>query len=283
MKKILVPCDFSTCCENAVKFAVELAGLCNGEVVILTILRLPEQLSDIKDLDLCRKQTRAGFEKIKNTYRDTVKIRHEIASGKMLAVILECITRKQIDLVIIGTKGSRGWQDIFMGSNAEKVVRASPVPVFSIKSPITVTSIKNIVLPCDLRHYQSTFIDWVKYLQKIFQAKLHLLRINTDVRIEDNTFKPQLQEYATHYGLDNVTFNVRFEYDEREGIIHFAKEINADMIVMATHGNLDMGHLFTTSIAADVVNHTNLPTWTFANTKRIDALQAFPNSETRLN
>ncbi|WP_221393526.1 universal stress protein [Dyadobacter sp. NIV53] len=269
MKKILVPCDFSPCCENALRFAIELAGKCHAEVIILTILKLPEKLSDAKDLDLYRKLARVGFEKIKKTYRLPIRIRHEITVGKILPEILGCINRKNIDLVVMGTKGSRGWEQIFMGSNTEKVVRASPVPVLSIKGLTAVGSIKNIVLPCDLRHHQFEFIEQLKFLQKTFQAKLHLLRINTDVRVENSSLESRLREYIIHYGLDDTTCNVRFDDDERAGIVHFAKEMNADMIAMSTHGNLDAGHLFATSIAADVVNHANMPVWTCAVNKRL--------------
>ncbi|TDE08151.1 universal stress protein [Dyadobacter psychrotolerans] len=269
MKKILVPCDFSPCCENALRFAIELAGKCRAEVIILTILRLPEKLSDTKDLYLYRKQAKSGFEKIKKIYQLPIRIRHEITVGKILPEILGCITRKNINLVVMGTKGSRGWEQVFMGSNTEKVVRASPVPVLSIKGLTAVGLIKNIVIPCDLRHHQYEFIEKVKFLQKTFQARLHLLRINTDVRIKTSTLESRLQEYVVHYGLGDTTCNVRFEDDEREGIVHFVKEMNADMIAMSTHGNLDAGHLFATSIAADVVNHANIPVWTCAVNKKL--------------
>ena len=264
MKKILVPCDFSLCCGNAVRFAIELAGQCHAEVIVLTVIKLPEQISGTKDLDVSKKQATTDFEKIINACKNPANISHEIIFGKTLPAILECINRENIDLVVMGTKGSRGWQQTFMGSNTEKVVRASPVPVFSIKSFTALSAIRNIVVPCDLLHHQSEFTENLKCLQKIFHARLHLLRINTDVRSNDESLELQLQEFAAHDDLDPVTCNVRFSEDESEGIIHFAKEIGADMIAMATHGNMDTGHLFRTSIAADVVNHTGLPTWTCA-------------------
>lgn len=263
MKKILVPCNFSTCCDNAVAFAVELAAISSGEVIILTILNLPEITSDAKEFDKQRKEAHAGFDRIKKDYPMT-NLRHVVSTGKKLPAILEYINRGNIDLVVMGTKGSRGWQQIFMGSNAEKVVRTSPVPVFSIKGPTAVRSIKNIVLPCDLRHCESAFVEKVKGLQQHFRARLHLLHVNTNAGKEDSSLIPRLKAYATQHGLDQVTLNVRLGHDEREEIIHFAKEIHADMIAMQTHGNLDMEHLFAASIAADVVNHAPLPTWTCA-------------------
>jgi len=268
MKKILVPCDFSSCCDNAVGFAIELAAKCNGEVIIITVVKLPEQISGNKDLDMAKKQAITGFAKIENTYTSPVKIRQEIIFGKTLPEILACISRERIDLVIMGTKGSRGWQQTFMGSTTEKVVRTSPVPVFSIKSNTALGSIRNIVLPSDLRHYPSEFIENVKCLRKIFHARLHLLWINKDAKVGNESLKLKLQEHAAHYDLDDITCSVRFNEDETEGIINFARETNADMIAMATHGNLDMGHLFTTSVAADVMNHTSLPTWTCAVTRK---------------
>jgi len=44
-----------------------------------------------------------------------------------------------------------------------------------------------------------------------------------------------------------------------EGILHAAKEISADLIVMGSHGRLGLGRLLLGSQAAEVLAHTDLP------------------------
>jgi len=67
--------------------------------------------------------------------------------------------------------------------------------------------------------------------------------------------------------LSNFAVYSRNALDIKDGIIDFAREINADMIAMATHGNRGLNHLYAQSIAADVVNHANFLLWTCSTAK----------------
>lgn len=61
-----------------------------------------------------------------------------------------------------------------------------------------------------------------------------------------------------------TTFN---HYSEEEGIIHFAKNINADLIALSTHGRTGLAHVLAGSIAEDPANHSVIPVLTYL-TKR---------------
>jgi nucleotide-binding universal stress UspA family protein len=47
--------------------------------------------------------------------------------------ILRAATRVDADVIVIGTHGRRGFSHAFLGSVAERVVRASPIPVLTIR------------------------------------------------------------------------------------------------------------------------------------------------------
>jgi nucleotide-binding universal stress UspA family protein len=61
----------------------------------------------------------------------------------------------------------------------------------------------------------------------------------------------------------NFKIHVYNDIDEQEGTLNFANEVGADMIAMGTHGRRGLAHLFTGSIAEDVVNHVQCPMWTY--------------------
>ena len=48
-----------------------------------------------------------------------------------------------------------------------------------------------------------------------------------------------------------------------KGILNFAKETNANLIGMTTHGRKGLAHFFNGSISEDLVNHANMPVITF--------------------
>jgi len=153
MKRILVPCNFSPCCERAIRFAAQLAEISGSEIIVLTVITGigPSGMQDPYLVDVEEKKARLKFREITRTFSSLIVFRHLIRKGKLLPSILKCITKQEIDLVVMGTKGSRGWDQFFMGSNIEKVVRTSPVPVFAVKSDVQVSSIRNIVFPSSLK------------------------------------------------------------------------------------------------------------------------------------
>jgi nucleotide-binding universal stress UspA family protein len=264
MNRILVPCNFSECCENAIRFAVEIAERNEGEIVLLTVITDVEKNGSPGEKTMADASAEATekFTQMMENFPDLTRVRHQIRKGKRLPTILRCITREKINLVVMGTKGSRGWNQFFMGSNIEKVVRTSPVPVFAIKYPVSAHAIRNIVFPCSLKNNQLRLISKIKDLQKLFNARLHVLRVNLGNEEDAAAIRSRLEAYALHHRLTNYALHVHNEENEKDGIIRFSKEINADMIAMPTHGNRDLNKMYVESISADVVNHSAIPTWT---------------------
>jgi Universal stress protein family len=48
-------------------------------------------------------------------------------------MITDYVSAKSIDVIVMGSHGASGVKEFFIGSNAEKVVRRSSVPVFVLK------------------------------------------------------------------------------------------------------------------------------------------------------
>ncbi|MCF2444090.1 universal stress protein [Dyadobacter sp. CY345] len=270
MKRILVPCNFSSQVETAFKFALEIAAVREAQIIVLTVLKEfdSNKLNEAENLKFQITENENRFKiLLEKQAMNRVKVTHLLRSGKITPLILSIIDEEEIDLVIMGTHGSRGWDEFFMGSNIEKIVRTSPVPVFAVKNSTSIRSVHNIVFPVSLNPGNGSLVEKVKDLQKLFRARIHLLRINTGTSKKDSGTLQKLAEFAERNTLSNFTVNVRSSEDVKHGIIDFAREINADMITMATHGNRDLNHLYAPSIAADVVNHAGLLIWTCCTSK----------------
>jgi nucleotide-binding universal stress UspA family protein len=269
MKKILVPCDFSKAAEEAFKFAVTIAKQNEGEIHVLyvidiTFLRGNSTLSNayafnVNFLKEIENETERKFQVMWEKYAPmtmTIKYKHVISS--LTLEIENYIKSNAIDLVIMGTHGNG---DARFGSNTEKIVRNSPVPVLSI--PRAPVNIKNIVLPILSDQGTENFVKEVKNLQNFFEAKLHLLYVNTPLFFKsDPDSTKELEQFAQSKGLINYTTNVRSDYTIEAGITHFAKETNSDMIAMGTHAWKGLAHLFIGSTAEYLVNHIEIPIWT---------------------
>jgi nucleotide-binding universal stress UspA family protein len=274
MKKILVPCDFSKPAINAYRFALDVAQQSKGTIHLIHIIELPvlhdtvimpvlnfeEQL--LQDL---RENAATRFKKITDKYQVAgVKVVTKVQFGAVSLMVQDYIEKESIDLVLMGSHGAAGAREFFLGSNAEKLVRTSPVPVLVLKDYFK-GPIKNIVFPNTLEtENQENLTMKVKALQSFFKARLHIVWINTPVNFtSDNITRERLEAFAKRFQLKDYTISIFNQRDEEKGIVEFAKSVKGDLIAMGTHGRRGVAHLLNGSLAEDVVNHYKGIVWTY--------------------
>lgn len=275
MKRILVPCDFSKQAINAYRFALDLAVQSKGTIHLLYVIELPvlhdtlimpvlnfeqEFLNDL------RKSAEERFRKITQKYNTQgVEIITKIQFGGVSRMIQDYIKSESIDLVVMGSHGASGVRELFIGSNAEKIVRHSPVPVLVIKE-YQKGVIKDIVFPNTLEtENQEDLVMKVKGLQDFFKARIHIIWVNTPLNFtSDSHTRERLEAFAKRYMFKNYTINVFNHRDEEKGILEFSNTIKGSLIAMGTHGRKGIAHLLTGSLAEDVVNHNKGLVWTYS-------------------
>ena len=275
MKNILVPCDFSKPAVNALKFALDVANRSKGVIHLLNVIELPAIHDPIimpvvsleKDFMKDLKENITGqFEKLLSKQKIlAATVKTDILFGSPATMIQDYSRKKKIDMIIMGSQGARGLKEYFIGSNAEKIVRNSTIPVLVLKDYYK-GAMRNIVFANNLEATDETkLIEKLKELQTFFKARLHLVYINTPTNFKaDNITMARLREFAKRYNLKNFTLNI-FNYPfEEAGIIHFTKSVNGDLIAMGTHGRKGLAHFLNGSLAEDIVNHADRPIWTFA-------------------
>lgn len=283
MKKILVPCDFSKPAINAYRFALDVAQQSKGVVHLLHVIELPvlhdtvimpvlnfeDQL--LKDL---RVSSETRFKKITDKYQiENVKVITVVQFGAVSRMIQDYITKEKIDLVLMGSHGASGLREMFIGSNAERMVRNSPVPVLITKDYYK-GPIKNIVFPNTLEtENQENLTMKVKALQNFFKARLHIVWVNTPLNFtSDSQTRERLEAFAKRFMLKDYTINVFNHTDEERGILEFANSIKGDLIAMGTHGRKGISHLVNGSLAEDIVNHNKGLVWTYSlKTEQVEA------------
>lgn len=269
MKKILVPTDFSAPSAEAIQFANEIALKGNGSIILFHSLELPTLYNNA----MARSFEQNYMKELKANVNDSmtklagkwiskeVKTNFRTDFGGFNQALKRAASESGADVIVMGTKGASGLKEYAVGSNAEKVVRTSEVPVISVRK--SVASIKNIVFPTSPDVSQENITMRVKSLQEFFNAKIHILFVNTPAYFKkDGETRPALEKFAKRFMFKNFTLNTYSDTSEVEGIINFSSYIKADMVAMRTHGRTGFAHIATNSIAEDVLNHIKCPIWT---------------------
>jgi nucleotide-binding universal stress UspA family protein len=275
MKKILVPCDFSKPSINAFRFAVDIAQQSKGTVYLVNVIELPVLHDTVlmpvlnfeealfKEL---KENAENRFSKIAEKYKtEGVKVIFKVLFGSVTLMVKDYIKKESIDLVIMGSHGATGARELFIGSNAEKMVRNSPVPVLVMKDYYK-GPIKSIVFPNALdTEDQEELVKKVKALQNFFKAHLHIVWINTPLNFTSDTItNERLEAFAKRFLLKDYTISVFNHVDEEAGILEFTSAIKGDIIAMGTHGRKGISHLIKGSLAEDIVNHNRGLVWTYS-------------------
>ena len=143
--KILVPVDGSPTATLGLDEAIKLAKLTGAAIRLLNVVDLwalamtPDGIGATPDLlTLLKESGRATLADAKarvdaaGVHADTVLA--DSLGGRVFELIIDEAARWGADLIVIGTHGRRGVGRLVLGSDAEQVVRLSPVPVLLVRA-----------------------------------------------------------------------------------------------------------------------------------------------------
>lgn len=280
MTKVLVPFDFSEQAQYALDFTTALAETVdNVQIEVLHVLEIPpldtmgtmgggveypDYENQIYFIELTKVKKKQMAE-LEEKYADkNFSLSTKVVFGNAYQGISTFISEEDPDIVVMGSKGASGIEEVLIGSNTEKVVRNSKCPVLTIKSPVKPEEVNKIVFASDFRDDSDETVKNIKSLQKLFNAELYLVNVNTPGSFETTRDSiSRIKHFVKKYAFENVKAEIYNSTSEESGIIEFAEDIDAEMIAMATHGHTGFLHLITGSIAEDVVNHAKRMVWTF--------------------
>lgn len=277
MKKILVPIDFSEYSEYALQAAAVLAKRQNAKIIVLHMLGLSEAVLTKNEaqeaneamyyMKLAEKRFSTFLDK---EYLKGIHVTETVQNYKVFSEINEVAHENEADLIIMGSHGVSGLrEEVFIGSNTEKVVRTSDIPVLVIKNPVHNFMIKEVVFACDFKIENIRAYHNAIRLFDSLDTNVHLLYINLpgeqfrssdqmEERVREFLFKADSGNLEMH---DKVVYYS--DYSVESGVFNYSNKVNADIIAIPTHGRRGLAHFFNGSIGEDIANHANKPVITF--------------------
>jgi nucleotide-binding universal stress UspA family protein len=143
-KRMLVPLDGSGLAEVVLPYAKELAGRLDLELILLHVC----EQHRIESQFMCQSYIDHAAEAIQTESREVqastgapkarkdVEARAEVVTGNPAEGIIDFAGKHHIDLILLATHGSSGIRRWVMGSVADKVLRASQVPIWLVRAAI---------------------------------------------------------------------------------------------------------------------------------------------------
>lgn len=277
MKKVLVPTDFSEQAGNALKVANRIAHKSGCEVILMTVIEPTKSFSGSNDASQAEDSIEQKYIQylVENAEGRMSKLTNEIEFantncttrveiGNIYKAITDMVLKESIDLIIMGTQGSSGLDEILIGSNTEKIVRTSACPVLTVRGNPEDFTGENIVFATSLKEEQLPSIHKLQTFQQLFNAHIQLLYVITPATFNTTREINELKEnFVKKANLDNYSFHIYAESNAEAGILHFAEDFGGDIIAVATHQRRGWRHFFSGSIAENIVNHAKQPVLAF--------------------
>lgn len=234
--------------EEGLSLARTYGGKFNLVHVIPAVISSVPFAYDFQDAIKSHARERVAEIKAKfNLADDQVFIRQGRAQNEIVALAKE----ENIDLILCGSHGKHGL-GLMLGSTAAGILHEAKVDVLTIRINRTGERLakfpyKNIVLAVDLSADNKAVRECAVALAATFGAKLHLIHVVADIAIMgyyaavdfdfNGEARKMLQALIVEESIPVNPADVHIETGfPKEEILHLAKTVEADLIVMGSHG-----------------------------------------------
>ncbi|MBA7608711.1 hypothetical protein ES703_15893 [subsurface metagenome] len=297
--RMLVPLDGSELAEVVFPYAQELAARLDLDLIFLHVYSSEEsEFAPMRRVyveracEIVRRESEEVREKTGvQPGGKALEARGELAVGRPAEEILRYADENDIDLILIATHGRSGIRRWAMGSVADKVLRASKVPVWLVRAGIPEEIVydkwpsRTILVPLDGSELAESVLPHVEALAKQRDAELVdvvLLRvceppvISSDypptmplsweehVEQEMDKFRRVSEQYlaGVEKRLKDAGLRVRSEVldgNPAGEIVDYANRNPFNLIVMATHGGSGLSRWAFGSVADKVLRVISSP------------------------
>jgi nucleotide-binding universal stress UspA family protein len=223
--KILVPIDFTSVTENALKYSIGLTGTLDVSEIILFHVVASE------------KDTPSSLEKLNNLiakYKEQTKVRMDslIKAGNIFDRIGSTAAEIDAALIVMATHGIKGMQRL-LGSYAMKVITNSDTAYIVVQQK-PYTEIKKILVPVDYTHEVKQILPLLQSLNDKFKATFHLITEEVKDDFIKNRIRNNLMYFKAFLEENKIPFVESGSYiasSKYKDVLKHSSAVNADLIV----------------------------------------------------
>jgi nucleotide-binding universal stress UspA family protein len=258
LNSILVPIDFSDNSREALKYAIDFLGPSSGSITLLYGYKVYSSSGMFISVEkLMKEDAEREMDLIMRHFQeklpDHISLDFRIIRGEPVDTITAIAEEGAFDLVIMGTKGAGGLEEVFMGSTTGSVIKRINVPLMAIPSGYAFQSINHIILAADDEDYSSpgVFAPLLSIIDR-FSSSLEVLHVG-------NEKAPSLQKLPDL--LQNTAFQLVHKQDGNfsETLFGEVQTHDSRLIAMVRRTRGILSNLFHTSATLKTAFHSPVP------------------------
>ena len=271
MKRIMVATDFSDVSCGALNYAKQLARCFSAKILLVHVVddrqvtpghqavapSLPDRL-DSAEAEIQRMAL--------GVMHDDVACSVIVRAGRIQEAILDLIHERDIDLLVVGTRGKGYSNGEGLGSVAEMLLRAMPCPVLTVGKGVRQDAYENtharsVLFPTDFSHTSHAALPYTENLAQHIGARLLLLHVDEkgSDAYHPEEFRDLLKEMRPP-GLSTET--ITRPGNAAKAILEVSNEKQVDFIAMGVHGADQAARTHNFGVAFGVIRQAKCPVFT---------------------
>lgn len=275
MKNILIPTDFSENAWNATCYAIELFKkenctfhLLNTYTPAIASSRFMGATIDGGTLEngalLCSKRgLKNVVQRIQKAYDNP---RHTFKTNSSFSFLVdeinETIQEKHIDLVVTGTKGVSGLEEVFMGSNTVRIIKSvKNCPVLAVPQHFDFETPKELAFATDFnRFYTKSELQPLQDLAETFKATIRIVHVQYEIKALSELQQFNLSMLRKYLApLEHYVHTVSELNSISKTLEVFAKELDIHLLAMLNYQHSYMEKMTREPVIKRVAFHTQIP------------------------
>lgn len=274
MKNILLPTDFSKNSLNAAKFAIELFKeeecifhLLNTYTPTIVHSRFMATTIHGGILeDNVRSESERGLEELLNQINTYYKYpQHSFRSvssfNLLTEEIKELVEAEDIDFIVTGTKGSSGFDEVFLGSNTVRIIKAvRGCPILAVPEDFEYVKPMEIGFPTNFkRNFNVEVIEPLLEMTAKFGATINIMHINEEEKLSkyQESNKDILLEYVS--SVSNCLHRMPYFASKSDVIEFFIKEYGIQLLALVHYRHGFLEELVREPVVKRIAFHTPIP------------------------
>jgi len=288
--RILLATDLSPASEPAWQEAQRLGQLCGAQIVLVHVVAplfsappdyyMPGVAREIAGA--AHRGAQDGIDRLlAGVTGPPVKVRSRLEEGPPAPRILDVAREESADVIVVGTHGRSGLGRIALGSVADRVLRQATCPVVTVRADLRREprgTIRRICYATDFSPTARAAWHWVVTLAHAAAAEVDLVHvalgplpdrhlaaevIGEMARSLDDQARAEAERFLQGSQVPRERIHVHIANGiEADQIVHRARERDADLIVMGTHGWSGVVRWMLGSVAQRVIQTAPCPVLT---------------------
>ncbi len=275
MKNILLPTDFSENAWNATRYAIELFQdepctfhLLNTYTPAIASSRFMAASMGANTIeDGAHTYSKRGLDlllqRIQETYNNPKHRFKTISSFSMLVdEIKEIVDEEGIDLVVTGTKGASGMEEVFMGSNTVRIIKAvKNCPVLAIPNRFAFLRPTEIAFATDFnRFYTESELRPIIDLADTFQAVIRIVHVQYEIKALSELQQFNLNMLRKYMGnAEHYVHTVSELNSVSKTLEAFTEELDIHLLAMLNYQHSYMERMTREPVVKRMAFHTQIP------------------------